>query len=67
LTTSYRLFFLKMSWQDIQQNTFTAWCNEFLKDRGMRINDLQKDLNKQATILEGNGIDGTLHIQPLFV
>jgi len=33
-----------MSWQDIQQRTFTAWCNEFLKDRGMHINDLAKDL-----------------------
>eukprot|EP01119_Soliformovum_irregulare_P005582 TRINITY_DN17323_c0_g1_i1.p1 TRINITY_DN17323_c0_g1~~TRINITY_DN17323_c0_g1_i1.p1 ORF type:complete len:494 (-),score=154.72 TRINITY_DN17323_c0_g1_i1:202-1620(-) len=31
-------------WIDIQQNAFTRWCNEHLKDRGMHINDLGKDL-----------------------
>jgi len=36
----------KMSgnWIDIQQNAFTRWCNEHLKDRGFHIKDLQKDL-----------------------
>jgi filamin len=31
-------------WVDIQQNTFTRWCNEFLKERGYHITNLQKDL-----------------------
>eukprot|EP00013_Stygamoeba_regulata_P004058 CAMPEP_0177640878 /NCGR_PEP_ID=MMETSP0447-20121125/6776_1 /TAXON_ID=0 /ORGANISM="Stygamoeba regulata, Strain BSH-02190019" /LENGTH=546 /DNA_ID=CAMNT_0019142975 /DNA_START=46 /DNA_END=1686 /DNA_ORIENTATION=- len=31
------------SWVDIQQNTFTRWCNQYLKERGMHIDDLQKD------------------------
>jgi glutaredoxin len=31
-------------WQDIQQNTFTRWCNSHLKKRGYHINDLGKDL-----------------------
>jgi len=31
-------------WVDIQQNTFTRWCNEFLKERGYHIKDLGKDL-----------------------
>lgn len=32
------------SWVDIQQNTFTRWCNEHLKKRGLFIENLQKDL-----------------------
>jgi len=40
-----------MSWQDIQQNTFTAWCNEYLKDRGMHVNDLQKDLKDGVLLI----------------
>jgi filamin len=35
---------VKKSWQDIQQNTFTRWCNDYLGDRGMKINDLKTDL-----------------------
>jgi hypothetical protein len=41
----------KMSWQDIQQRTFTSWCNEFLKDRGMHVNDLQKDLKDGVLLI----------------
>jgi len=40
-----------MSWQDIQQRTFTGWCNEFLKDRGMHINDLSKDLKDGVLLI----------------
>jgi len=32
------------SWVDIQQNAFTRWVNEHLKDRGYHVKDLQKDL-----------------------
>jgi len=32
------------AWQDIQQLTFTRWCNEHLKKRGLHVNDLAKDL-----------------------
>jgi len=32
------------SWVDIQQNTFTRWCNEHLKARGYFIKDLKTDL-----------------------
>eukprot|EP01088_Endostelium_zonatum_P011654 TRINITY_DN25809_c0_g1_i1.p1 TRINITY_DN25809_c0_g1~~TRINITY_DN25809_c0_g1_i1.p1 ORF type:complete len:439 (-),score=105.21 TRINITY_DN25809_c0_g1_i1:59-1375(-) len=35
---------MALNWQDIQQNTFTQWCNHHLKDRGMHINDLKTDL-----------------------
>ncbi len=34
----------QVNWVDIQQNAFTRWCNEHLKDRGYHITDLQKDL-----------------------
>jgi filamin len=33
------------SWIDIQQNTFTRWCNEHLKARGYFIKDLKTDLS----------------------
>jgi len=33
-----------MAWQDIQKKTFTRWCNEYLKERGMSITDLFVDL-----------------------
>lgn len=32
-----------VSWQDIQQNTFTRWCNDELKHRGLKINDFKND------------------------
>jgi hypothetical protein len=32
------------SWQDIQQKTFTRWCNVSLQSRGMHIDDLIKDV-----------------------
>jgi len=40
-----------MSWQDIQVKTFTRWCNEYLKDRGMHVNDLQKDLKDGVLLI----------------
>jgi len=33
------------NWIDIQQNTFTRWCNQYLKERGYFIKDLKTDLN----------------------
>lgn len=33
------------NWIDIQQNTFTRWCNEHLKARGYFIKDLKTDLS----------------------
>eukprot|EP01114_Cavostelium_apophysatum_P020572 TRINITY_DN6934_c0_g2_i2.p1 TRINITY_DN6934_c0_g2~~TRINITY_DN6934_c0_g2_i2.p1 ORF type:complete len:436 (-),score=147.35 TRINITY_DN6934_c0_g2_i2:34-1299(-) len=35
---------MSSSWIDIQQNAFTRWVNEHLKDRGMHCDNLQKDL-----------------------
>eukprot|EP01103_Thecamoeba_quadrilineata_P002846 TRINITY_DN12709_c0_g1_i1.p1 TRINITY_DN12709_c0_g1~~TRINITY_DN12709_c0_g1_i1.p1 ORF type:complete len:423 (-),score=94.10 TRINITY_DN12709_c0_g1_i1:3-1271(-) len=32
------------NWIDIQQNTFTRWCNQYLKERGYFIKDLKTDL-----------------------
>lgn len=32
-------------WKKIQQNTFTRWCNEYLKHVNMYIYNLEKDLN----------------------
>ncbi|ELR15268.1 calponin domain containing protein [Acanthamoeba castellanii str. Neff] len=40
-----------MSWQDIQLHTFTAWINDYLKDRGMHINDLKTDLKDGVALL----------------
>jgi len=40
-----------MSWQDIQKDTFTAWCNDYLKDRGMHVTDLQKDLRDGVLLI----------------
>lgn len=31
--------------------TFTAWCNEYLKDRGMHVTDLQKDLKDGVLLI----------------
>jgi len=31
-------------WVDIQEKAFTRWCNNFLKQRGMRIESLKTDL-----------------------
>jgi hypothetical protein len=28
-------------WADIQQNAFTRWVNEHLKERGLHVNDLK--------------------------
>jgi len=39
------------SWQDIQQHTFTAWINDYLKDRGMHINDMKSDLRDGVALL----------------
>eukprot|EP01097_Dermamoeba_algensis_P011703 TRINITY_DN9187_c0_g1_i1.p1 TRINITY_DN9187_c0_g1~~TRINITY_DN9187_c0_g1_i1.p1 ORF type:complete len:497 (+),score=115.12 TRINITY_DN9187_c0_g1_i1:135-1625(+) len=39
------------NWVDIQKNTFTRWCNEHLKDRGLQINDLQKDFNNGLVLI----------------
>ena len=30
-------------WKRIQQKTFTRWCNQSLRSRGMEIEDLQTD------------------------
>lgn len=40
-----------MSWQDIQQKTFTRWCNESLKSRGRHINDLIADLKDGLNLI----------------
>src|SRR6185312_15709816 len=43
------------NWVDIQQNAFTRWCNEHLKDRGYHINDMKTDLSdgiKLVNLLE---------------
>eukprot|EP01087_Luapelamoeba_hula_P008601 TRINITY_DN215_c0_g1_i1.p1 TRINITY_DN215_c0_g1~~TRINITY_DN215_c0_g1_i1.p1 ORF type:complete len:474 (+),score=93.25 TRINITY_DN215_c0_g1_i1:114-1424(+) len=40
-----------MSWQDIQVNTFMAWCNEYLKDRGMHVADMSKDFRDGVKLI----------------
>eukprot|EP01108_Squamamoeba_japonica_P001332 TRINITY_DN1550_c0_g1_i3.p2 TRINITY_DN1550_c0_g1~~TRINITY_DN1550_c0_g1_i3.p2 ORF type:complete len:433 (-),score=262.90 TRINITY_DN1550_c0_g1_i3:38-1336(-) len=40
-----------MSWQDIQQKTFTRWCNVSLQSRGRAIEDLFKDLKDGLTLI----------------
>lgn len=32
------------TWVDVQKKTFTRWCNQFLAERRMKIDDLQADL-----------------------
>jgi len=40
-----------MSWQDIQQKTFTRWCNVSLNSRGMHIDDLIKDVKSGLLLI----------------
>ncbi|KAL6061848.1 Calponiny domain-containing protein [Balamuthia mandrillaris] len=32
------------TWVDVQKKTFTRWCNQFLAERRLKVEDLQKDL-----------------------
>ena len=32
-------------WQDIQQKTFTRWCNTYLKERMLKIEDIQSEFH----------------------
>jgi len=38
-------------WVDVQKKTFTRWCNEFLKRRGIQIEDLYKDLSDGLVLI----------------
>jgi len=38
-------------WADIQQKTFTRWCNDYLSERGMHIDDLSKDLSNGLALI----------------
>jgi len=40
-----------MAWQDIQQNTFTRWANDYLKVRGIAVNDAKKDFSNGLALI----------------
>ncbi|MDP2438577.1 MAG: filamin/ABP280 repeat domain-containing protein, partial [archaeon] len=40
-----------VAWFDIQENTFTRWCNEHLKERGLHINALKTDLSNGVLLI----------------
>lgn len=40
-----------MAWFDIQENTFTRWCNEHLKERGLAIKSLKTDLSNGVLLI----------------
>ena len=40
------------SWIVVQKNTFTNWCNDRLKDTGVKIADLEADLQDGLTLIQ---------------
>lgn len=40
-----------VNWQDIQENTFTRWCNDMLSSRGRRIENLKTDLKDGVNLI----------------
>jgi len=40
------------SWIVVQKNTFTNWCNDRLKDTGVKIADLEVDLQDGLTLIQ---------------
>jgi len=38
-------------WYDIQELTFTRWCNDYLTERGMHCNSLQEDLKDGLNLI----------------
>lgn len=38
-------------WQDIQQKVFTRWCNDYLSERGMYVEDLKTDLKNGLLLI----------------
>eukprot|EP01120_Amphizonella_sp_Union-15-10_P006469 TRINITY_DN2082_c0_g1_i1.p1 TRINITY_DN2082_c0_g1~~TRINITY_DN2082_c0_g1_i1.p1 ORF type:complete len:766 (-),score=229.90 TRINITY_DN2082_c0_g1_i1:80-2335(-) len=39
------------AWVNIQKRTFTRWCNTFLLERGLKIGDLQNDLEDGVLLI----------------
>ena len=40
------------SWIVVQKNTFTNWCNDRLKATGVKISDLEVDLQDGLTLIQ---------------
>lgn len=41
----------KVQWYDIQEKTFTRWCNEHLAERGQHIDNLKEDLKSGLNLI----------------
>lgn len=39
------------AWIEVQQNTFTNWCNDRLKDSGVAVQDLVTDLDDGVKLI----------------
>ena len=44
--------FADRSWIDVQKKTFTNWVNDRLKDTGMKVEDLQVDLDTGVVLIK---------------
>lgn len=41
-----------ISWVSVQQNTFTNWCNDRLRDTGYKVEDLATQFSDGITLLK---------------